>query len=320
MTTAELHRLHPSAAIAGHQRVSPWEAARLAEAQAQRMAEVGAAAPALFAVRSEINRLDDRIRELVEERTLAWRALRDTGARAFVPPFAPFVFWLLIGLMLLLEVPVNAAALDFLRLPQLESWMLALFFGLANLVAAKTTARALRQGARLRGQHAEWAIAAAMNLVLLIAVWHVAELRSSALDGAATASAFVALQLLFYVAALFLSFQQTDPSPAAEQATRHLQRVSRALDGAWRRRARLAGRHNVALERLRARLHAIEHECLRALALHRETSASEGGGAAPDWHAEPLSSALFEPLDFGEPLDEHPAPIGALLQCARRPA
>lgn len=319
MTTADIHRLHPAACISGHQCVAPAEAARIAAAEVERMEAVEAASNGLFAIRSEINRLDARIRECLHEHDLLRRRLCETGARPHVPPFAPWLFWTLIGLMLVLEVPVNAAALDFLRLPALESYMLALFFGLANLLAAKTTARHLRQTPLRRSRTGEWLVVALANGVLLLAVWHVAELRSQSIEGSATASAFVALQLLFYLVAMALSLQQTDPVPAAEQAAGQLARARAELDRNWRRRARLAGRHNVALEQLRARLFAIEQSCLSAMAAARQAQAETCEGSAPEWMADPLSTALFVTIDLGEPLDEQPQTIGALVDAARRP-
>lgn len=285
--------------------LDPWEAARLAEAEAARAAAVRARAGRLAALRNRLARLDEALADLLAQRARARRRILDEGLNPFAPPFAPSVFWAVVAVMLALEVPVNKAALDVLLLPELEAWMLALFLGLANLFAAKATARALRQARRADGVW-PWLLAGFVNALLVAAVAAVAVLRARASGAGDLPWAFLALQLLFYAVALFLAFQQTAPDPAAEQAHRHLARLDRALARADRRRARAAAAHDRALIAASTAVAAVEQAALAAIAARRARVAAELGPDAPDWSA-PLGPDLFAPLVLGRPAPPSPA-------------
>ncbi|WP_448585420.1 hypothetical protein [Thermaurantiacus sp.] len=228
-------------------------------------------------------------------------------------------FWTSILVMLALEVPVNAAALDVLRLPALESVMLALFLALANLLAAKYSGRVLRQWVNLRHGRRDLILAGAVNLILLLALATMAHLRARASDQSEATLAFLAMQLLFYAVTLLASFLHTNPSAEAEQEQRLLARSARALGRALRRRARAVRRHNVALERLRAGIRKVERDCARRI-FERRARLSRGPVPPPAWFREPITAANFEPIDLGQPVALHPDPLGASIAPATHPA
>lgn len=284
--------------------LDPWEAERLARAEAERMAVVRASGPRLLALRARLARCDEGLVDLLDQRARARRRLFDENLQPFSPPFAPWVFWTVMLLMLVFEVPLNKAALDMLRLPELEAWMLAFSFGLTNLFAAKATGRALRQACRGDGIR-EWVLAGVVNTVLVGAIACVAVQRARDSGAGDELWAFLALQLLFYGVALFLAFQQTNPDRQAEQAYRHLARLEAALARVDRERARVAAAHDEVLIAGGAAVAGIEQQALADIARRRARLAAELGPDCPDWPT-PLGPDLFPPLDLGRPAG--PAP------------
>lgn len=309
--TADILTFTPDPETDRCQPMAPEEAAMVATAEGMRMRAVRRAAPRLFGLRSEINRLDAILRDRSEAHARLSAYASDAGRDGWAPPFPPLFYWVFISAMLVLEVPVNAAALDLLRLPALESVMLALFMALANLLAAKYSGRVLRQWNGLREQWRSLGLVAIVNVTLLLALGMTAHLRAEASGHPGSTLSFLALQLLFYAVALIASCLHTPPCAVAEQEHRLLQRAARSVERAWTARARVARRHNVALERLQAELRAIEQACARRV-FERRARLARGPGQVPAFFREPVTAANFQPLDLGRPVDLEPQPLGAV--------
>lgn len=299
------------------QQVAPYEARLVARTQQWRVAVGERVGPRLHALRARLNEIDHdltrRLRDL-----LGLEAEIEAGKLdRFMPPFGKVSYLSLVAAMLLLEMPVNKAALDFLRLPERDSYMVALFFALVNFVAAKCTARVFRQEPLgVRGWRA-WAVAVLTNTALLSAIYMVGQLRRLEADNAGSSVTFLSLQLAFYMGTLFLSFLVIPPSLEAEQANRRRDAGKAELDGLWKQRERLARVHNQDLEKARLRLLDLEADAEERVAEYRDGNMRFRTEPAPSWFRQSVGTAVWRPLDLGHPVDEHPATIGELIARAR---
>lgn len=311
--TAEIIPFGNAAAAPPLQRVAPYEAKLIARTEQWRVAVAGRAGPMLHALRSQLNQIDHDLQRRLSDLLRIETQIEAGQLHRFMPPFSRRAYTVLISAMLLLELPVNKAALDFLRLPKLESYALALFFALVNFVAAKCSARVFRQEPFDRPGWRSWAIAAATNLALLVTIFLVGQLRSLESHQASSAMTFFSLQLAFYVATLFLSFQVIAPSREAEQLNRRRDALRTEVNGLWNRRAHIAKTHNEKLEKARLRLIDLEADAQERVAEYRDGNRRARTDAAPSWFRHSIGSNVWRSLDLGHPVDEHPAAMGELI-------
>lgn len=304
-------RRHTAGAV--HVAVSPYEANLVAQAAQARLGIARAAATRLATLRASLNRLDDRIASTGAELARLRREAQDAGDRPWQPPIPPVLLWLAIALIFIGEMAIAKAAFDFLEQPELESWLMAGSFALLLLLAAKTTARVVRQHLWAHGRWPELIFAAVANAVILWLLLEVAGLRALLSEGGASSMANTLLQLGLYVAVGFVSLLQVPPCPQAEQRLARIARLDRRLHGAphglWPRRARLADRHNAALADAEARIREAEEDCAVRVYQYRDANARARSDAAPAWFRTPLPAGVFEPIDLGRPVDPHPLPI-----------
>lgn len=307
----------PFARFAGVERfqsVAAEEAVLVAQTEAQRLVVVERYAPKIFGMRSELNRVDDVLADRADSYARLLHRCGGIGNVAWIPPFAPWIYWTAMLVMVILEIPVNAAAIDLLRLPVAESHMFATFVALANLVAAKFTARAVRQWDVDQAPARSLAIAAIANAALLAGLLALAWMRADAVAGVGSPLAFLALQLMFYTVALLASYFQTPPSAETEQDSAQLRRAEHQLRQTWKERARLARYHNIALARIQSKVRRLEHDCARRIAHCRSRCWAGSPDAEP---LEPITQANFQPLELGEPVDHHPVCIDAVVAAHR---
>lgn len=309
--TAEIIPFGKSAAAV--QRVAPYEAKLIARTEQWRVAVAERVGPTLHGFRARLNEIDHNLHRRLREVLRLETEIEAGGLNRFMPPFSKRAYRLLIGAMLLLELPVNKAALDFLRLPWLESYALALFFALVNFVAAKCSARVFRQEPFGEQGWRSWAMAATTNLALLVTIFLVGQLRSLEAHQASSAMTFFSLQLAFYVATLFLSFQVIPPSSQAEQLNRRRDAAKAEMTGLWSQRVQIAKAHNHDLERARLRLIDLEADAQERVAEYRDSNTRFRTEPAPSWFRHSIGAQIWRPLQLGHPVDEHPATIGDLI-------
>ncbi|MFN3371033.1 MAG: hypothetical protein ACK4Z0_05850 [Sphingomonadaceae bacterium] len=288
--------------------LSPAEAELLARAETARFRAVERGAPMLASLKARIDRLDSAIADRAETVRRLRTYASSTGLDGWAPPIPGWIFWPVMLVMLLLEIPVNAAALDLLRLPVLESYMLAGFFAIASLLGAKSTARAIRQWRAEDHGRRDLIVAIAVNAVLLVGLALMARLRAEASGEGAATLAFLALQLLFYAVAFVLAWLNTCPDAEAEQEMKRLRHAERALGRAARARTRLVARHNAGLQRLEARLGTIEQDCARRI--HRLRARAARGGIAVA-QLQPIDPSTFQRLGLGQPIRPEPIVLNA---------
>ena len=190
---------------------------------------------------------------------------------------------------------------------------LGVFNRIFSELAAKTTARVVRQHLWAHGRWPEVAFAVLANGLLVWLLFEVAELRALLSGGGASSMANTLLQLGLYVTVAFVSLLQIPPCPVAEQRLARIGRLERKLHGEgtglWPRRARLADRHNQALADAEARIREAEEDCAERIYQYRDANARARTDAAPPWFRNGIPASLFEPLDLGQPVDPPPASI-----------
>ena len=310
----------------GSQAVAPEDARRIAIAEQQRHTVARIARATLAPLRVAVNQLDHAIVEPAED-------LRKAIVDRAEPHHEPMVSrkWHLIGVLaiILADVPINKAALDVLGQDDTTSTLMAAIFGVSTVFVAECTARTFRMAVRDRKPWAEWCFTGAANAILLSATVGVAYLRSiapkPAVDAAAATAGVVptvagsgwiigALQLMFYFAAVLLAFHQSDPSHKAEQSRKRIVDRRKKLDAIWRKRVPLAKKHNATIEHARTRIIEIEYDCIERICEYRGSNMQRGN--VPTFVRRSVSRSVFEPIDLGQLIDEHPAAIMQILNQA----
>jgi hypothetical protein len=153
------------------------------------------------------------------------------------------------------------------------------------------------------------------NVALAYLIYRVAELRSLEADLVESSWTFFALQLAFYLATLFLSFLTVPPSAEAEQLDLRLTRARSALRRLWHKRAKVAKIYNREREAAWLRIAKEEESGLAEVAEYRDCNlrARPRDDNGPSWFKTPIPQGVWRPIDIGEPVDEHPAAIRALI-------
>lgn len=292
--------------------VAPLELRLIAEINQSRVGIAEQAVPQLHGLRARLNEVQHELGIKAGEVIDIQHEIVGSEVPQFVSPFG---WWpkVLIPVMLILELPVNKAALDFLRLPQFESYALAIFFALVNFAAAKSTARVIRQEPFSLSNVRPWAIAFITNLALLYMIFRVAELRSLEASLTTASWTFFALQLAFYLATLFLSYLTIAPSAEDEQLSLRLTKGRAALRSNWRKHAKVAKVYNRLRETTLLRIAKQEEAGLADVAEYRDHNLRARSDAGPSWFSSPIPRTVWRPIDIGEPVDEHPEAIRALI-------
>lgn len=301
------------ATITGFQPVGPYEARQLASAEQRRVGAAKATKRILRGLDATVNKLNYNVRHLESELAATRAKIRDRDVREYRPEFSAKTYWLLVAGLLALEVPLNMAALDFLRQPESHSLAIALFVGVVSALAAKFTGRVLRQKAWSDKAYRDWSLVALFNITFALAIWKIAELRGLLAGNASAGMTVAFLQIASYVAVVALSFIHIDPDGDREQLTRLAAVQDERLQQKWDQRVTVANRHNTELADGELKLADIEHDAIERLAEYRDCNMRRRTEPAPEYFRRPLTRALFEPIDLGKPLDAHPREIGEVI-------
>lgn len=301
----------------GGLRVAPFELRLIAKTNENRVQIAERVKPRLHGLRGQLNEFDHEL-SVKEGEVLDYE--NDIEGSEMPPFVSPFGWWpkALIPVMLALELPVNKAALDFLRLPQFESYALATFFALVNFTAAKSTARVIRQEPFSGRSWRAWAIAGVANVALLYMIYKVAELRSLGIGLSGSSWTFFALQLAFYLATLFLSFLTIAPSAEAEQLDLRLIGARAARRRLWHKRVKVAKVYNREREAAWLKIAKEEESGLADVAEYRDCNLRARDDAGPSWFSSPIPPSVWRPINMGEPVDEQPAAIRAIIEEAAK--
>lgn len=305
--------------VNGHQAVAPYEWNVIEGTNQRRLRVAEQAGAGLAQGRSEINRIDHALAQFSGELDRARTALRSEGEDEYQAPHGSRYYIAMLSLLALLEIPVNASALDFLRLLAWESYMLAGFLSITNLIIARGSARILRQSAK--NSWRDWTMFGVTNLALFLALYGVGQLRGDLISsqtgqvsGIGIGMTFFLLQVIFYLGAGLLSYFQTPPVVVVEQLAKRISNLRTKLNERWRIRAEMAARYNVILHRAQKSMETMEHDCFQRIAQYRDGNMFGRTTATPKFMTIPITTAVFVPIVLGEFVDEHPASVGMVLE------
>ena len=96
------------------------------------------------ALRGEINSLDHKLREILEQNAALHEQHRAYDFEVFHPKFAPVLYWVLLGLAAVLETPLNNSALGLLQMDDLQERLV----GQAGLVHSARLLKAVQRRRR----------------------------------------------------------------------------------------------------------------------------------------------------------------------------
>lgn len=308
------------AAASGFQIVGPREARYIKRAEQRRARIMKAAKVKMARLRAEVVRLDRAISRASADLEACHAQARDEDRRPYQAPFSRNFYALVVAILVALETPLTKSALDHLRSSEQESWAIALFLASMNFLAAKMTARCLRQNGWADRAWRDWGIAAALNVVLVGALWQLGALRSLASAEQASGPivdaglALFTFQATAYLAVLLLSFYQTDPDRRSEQLARRTAEYARSLHALRRERRPFADAHNAIYEAAVYDLEEEEDDCIERCLEYRDGNMRHRapGDAPPDYFRRSIARNVFRPIthELGVMIDVHPRTSG----------
>lgn len=324
------------ATIIGFQPVGAYEARQLAGAEQRRVRAAKATKRVLRGLDATVNKLNYSIGHLETELAATRAKIHDRDAREFRSEFGHRTYWFLVAGLLALAMPLDMAAIDFLRLPDSHSFAIALFIGVVTALAAKFTGRVVRQKGWRNQAYRDWALAAAVSVIYACVALAIAGLRHDLGEEAAHkigagvdpdmlrdlarqvsagkgAYLVASLQVMSYVAVVAFSFIHTDPDGDREQLTLLAAVQDKRLQQKWNKRIGVANVHNTELADGELSLADIEHDAIERLAEYRDCNMRLRTEPTPEYFRRPLTRALFHPIDLGKPLDAHPREIGEVI-------
>lgn len=302
-----------SFAVTGYHMVAPYEANLVAQANQKRLKAARPVKSVLSEQRSAINRLDHNIRHESCELGAAWEKVRQMYSRPYQPEFTSRTYWSVMLLLAAIEIPLNAAALDFARLAVLETFVVAAGFGLLNFFGAKSFGRVLRQKSIASSAWRDCLVAASIGASLLFALTQFAELRRLDPRVGGSADAFLALQVTFFVVIVAVSYFHVDPDSAREQIHRTIARASARMDSLWKMRVDLAAQYNSRLAECELALEEVMQDLHERIAQYRDGNFLARTDDAPKFMLSAIPASVFPPIILGVPIDPHPRIITEIV-------
>jgi hypothetical protein len=316
--------LHP-ASTAGMEvcRVAPIEAKWVRQTDRDCLQATAALRHASPTVLGEIAAAEHELDEQLQRYAAVHREHRALGLQDFHPLVSHRAYWVLLAAAALLESPVNKAALSFLAMPDGETWAVAAFVSVLNVLGASYFGKKLRQvGARLCR---DWFVLGFIVLVFTALMTSLAGLRAdhvamTAADSGLPVSgwtwpALLAIQALFFGVGAALSFAMVPAQPQLERVLKDKSRLRRRIDALLRRRTALAAQHDRLW--LKAEQAIAEHRahCMALVGEYRDENFSARGitHLVPAWLRQPLNPAVFAPIDLGPRLIAHMPTLEQLL-------
>jgi hypothetical protein len=217
--------------IIGTTFVAPFEANVIAQTEQARHSVAGTAVNQIATIRSEIARVDYMLGHEVRELEAVRADIKSRDLRPFSPEYSKRIFWGVVVLVIAAEVPFNKVALDTFHMQGFEAWIVAVWLGCINFVAAKYVARTLRQRSWQIHDWAACCLAFAATAGVVFGLYGLAQLRENLPPPSDPAKALVAgsamslyaLQTLAFVCGVAWSYFQVDPDRLREQLTgRHV--------------------------------------------------------------------------------------------------
>lgn len=317
--------LHPASTGAAEVcRVAPIEAKWVRQADRECLQATASLRHASPAVLGEIAAAEHELDEQLQRYATVHREHRSLGLKDFHPLVPHRAYWVLLAAAALLESPVNKAALSFLAMTDGETWAVAAFVSVLNVLGASYFGKKLRQvGSRLCR---DWFMLGSVVLVFAFAMTALAGLRAdhvamTAAEGGLPVSGWtwpglLAIQALFFVVGAALSFAMVPEQPQLERVLKDKSKLRRRIDALLRRRTALASQHDRLW--LKAEQAIAEHRahCYALVGEYRDENFSSRGTAhpVPAWLRQPLDPAAFAPIDLGPRLVANMPTLETLLQ------
>lgn len=275
------------------------------------------------ALRAQINSLDHHLHDTLEAHAVLHQLHREHDFEAFQPKFPQSLYWLLLGLAVVLESPLNNSALSFTMMDDVETWMVALFLGALNVIGASFVGWKVRQAKWSLVGLRDWLMALLMVSVTVGTIFGLAGLRSDFLimkaqetglpASSATYVTFVTMQLLFFVTGIFFSYSMHPADATLERILKQTRELRRRTDALLHERATLAARHDRALGLAETALNELRADCLAGIAEYRDFNMASRGAPSPHWLRESLDHSIFRPVDFGSQIDPSPMSFDELV-------
>ena len=302
----------PELQVVSNHIVGPMEASFVAQGNQRRIDLAEPVIELLAGLRAQINLLDNTLEREAALLKSAWAEVKEKGWSKYETEFSNRTYWLtMLGLMAV-ETPLNAASLDFARLPVWEGWRVAFGFALLNFFGAKTAGRVLRQAKGGIADWRHWFAAFAVTSVLGMALTQFAGLRQMDPELGGSAGAFLALQACFFVIVAAVTFFHLDPEPGREQQHRRIERGQMVLETNWKRRVSLAKAYNAKRAKIELRMASTEEDTHARVAQYRTGNLRERKDM-PAFMTQALPRGVFTPVVLPAFIDEEPLQIREMI-------
>lgn len=321
MSNSNVVHLPSTGQVPATQQLAPTEAWALKRTEVKVMRLVQAFAERRASLHARINKLDHEIEEVLQRYTITHRAHRGKGCAEFHPKISGKLYWWAVLLMFGLEIPLSASAFDMWGLNDDAKWGVALATALALALGASMLGKALRHFSREKLDWIGVGLAVAFTGITGFALWAFADMRQQFITyqnpGLPLSSGMIwqvwAVQLLLFIAVLYVSFSAHSPDPELERILTDKKSLRTRLNALWEQRCGLAIAHDKALATTEHEITLLHQEALQLMMAYRDANLWRRPGAGPSFMRQMPDARVFRPLDLGRPLDAAPATIQELI-------
>jgi hypothetical protein len=316
--------------VIGETTVAPFEVNVIADSEQQRHALAGTAITQVATISSELTRIDHKLYHELEELAAVQDEIKARDLRAFSPSIAPRLFWIVVVVALIGELPLNAAVMDAFGVIDLEAGVIAMILGVLNFVGAKYVARIICQRAWERRDWGACALGVIVSSGVLLALYWLAQVRINmpppppplSTDGfkvmvvamvPGAPMALYAVQVVAFFCAIAWSYSQVDPNHEREELSARNKRIESRADAFFQARVSLAQAHNVAVKATEAALSNLIHDCRQCIAQYRNGNLRARSIEVPTYLLTAIPDNAFQPLQFGTPVDAQPPKMAQML-------
>ena len=326
-TISKVVTLKPRAEEQPTQRVAPMEAICIKQADLDSGKVERKWHGCATSLRARINRIDQDLSAALEAYTVSHRAHRAKGLAGFQPKFGGAGYWLLLGLVYLLELPLNASALEIWQFDDLEKYMVATALSLVFLLVASAFGRALRHFTTRRPDWMGVGVSVVTVAGLCAAVAAFTDLRqaflvheSSGSNFGVSAAGMFAMQLFLFLGGVYVSFNAHCSDGDLEQILRDKERLRGKLAALLGARAPIAARYDRELGESMVAIRETRDKALAKIAEYRDYAMRHHIGQVPSYFRSMPDERLFRLVNLGQSLDAAARSLDELIRIAEERA
>lgn len=272
------------------------------------------------------HRLQHELRDLLNQFQELTDVHREEGFRHPHRMFAPWLYWIILAIVGLAELPMNLTAFRILGEVDWIVFLIALGPSIVIPYLSHVIGTSIRQWSERESLWRGLVIGAIASASLVVGVASIGYLRASwlALDLATgehrpidfqQALAVLGVNLLFLSMGVVAAYFAHDPDRELERVFEERKRLRHVLTKKWNEWNKVATTYDEYLANTIARVGVLRSAAAEKIDEYRVHNAEvRRDGKVPTWFSAPVGDHLFKPRYFGQELDRPPETLEVVLR------